>query len=42
MYLRVRKLKMNKQLHPFELYINLPEDVVEKDLLTALHIPIIK
>lgn len=40
MYLRTRKMKSNKQVPPFELYINAPLNTEAKDLLTDVSAPI--
>ena len=39
-YQRHRKLKLNKQVAPFEFYMNDPEKVASKDLVTEIYLPI--
>lgn len=41
MYLRALKLKQNKKIPPFEVYINDPTELPEKDLITDVSVPIV-
>lgn len=37
---RYKKMKLNKSIHPFELYINDPDKVAAKDLVTEIYLPV--
>lgn len=39
-YLRHKKLKKNKQIHPFELYQNDPQNVAASELITEVYLPV--
>ncbi len=39
-YQRYKKLKLNKQVAPFEFYMNDPENTAPKDLVTELYLPV--
>jgi len=39
-YLRHKKLKRNKQIHPFELYQNDPQNVAASELITEVYLPV--
>ena len=39
-YQRYKKIKLNKQVAPFEFYMNDPDNVATKDLVTELYLPV--
>ena len=32
-----KTIKVNKKIHPFETYLNTPEEVSDKELVTEVH-----
>ncbi|TNE75183.1 MAG: hypothetical protein EP333_04805 [Bacteroidetes bacterium] len=40
MYQRNKVFKANKGIHPFEVYLNNPQDTPDKDLETSIHMPV--